>query len=195
MYTPSALKPIRKLNYGKINLKRSSRILNDFNFKISNLGEIPEINCVEISHNISEFAAALQTIQNSCTSVLRQNRTTSFQHPWMNCHKYRKVIAIRKNLRKTLRLSTSAFSKALIRMANVNVRSTYNELKRLYYNKLVSGTLSNSTEFYNLMRTKRRPKSAMPLIMKFENVFYRGDEIMEKFISSEIMFHKINNGP
>lgn len=45
---------------------------------------------------------------------------------------------MQEKLKTTLQLSKTVFSKQLIRLANINVRTVYNELKIEYYNKLTT---------------------------------------------------------
>lgn len=60
-------------------------------------------------------------------------------------------------------------------MANINVKTIFDSLRTEYYSKLISNLSSGGTDFFSLMRTKRKPKKTLPLVMKWNGKYYRGD--------------------
>lgn len=81
-YLSTGGKPIKKLNFAKINLKRSRQILNLHVHNTDNISDQNSFDQYTIINDINNIIYSLNIIQATCTSTKQLQHPSTSLHPW-----------------------------------------------------------------------------------------------------------------
>lgn len=166
----------KKITRKIIKLKKSKELLENSKLNVYTSDDL--LRCVveydETNAINNTLCHKLIKIQQQCSRSVKcvEQKGDQSTHPWTRNRQYKTAVRLRKLAKDNYARNQSELNKLKLRMAHVYAYNIYNDLKNVYYSRLIDKCNSDARLLYQLMKTKRNAKGELPAIM-FEHQIKR----------------------
>lgn len=118
---------------------------------------------------------------NSNETVTSSNDLSN--RPWAKTKRYGRLQKIKNEAKKRYGRNPSELNKALLKQCVINQHLLYDELKHKYYRKLIISIGDDARKFYQVMRSKKRPKNTLPISMIYKGPYVMANNVWSSCVN------------
>lgn len=131
----------------------------------------------DFTSKIDSITSHIFEIQRRHTRATKKNEVVGISsHPWLKNKKYEKLYKAKLHAKSIYLQFPTDNNRELLKLASISVVKQFHKLKDAYYRKLIDNIGGHSREFFDMMRTKKKKKSVLPLQMSLDGRLFHGSD-------------------